>query len=110
MIGLAVMVGVGIFAAGHLKAVAERSAVRQPDAYTAAKAFVLKHPAVKSHTLFSPLKDTLLEPWGPRRWRVTGRAETRDSSGSVTHVVYTCVVGRDSDKWVLEDISVQLQK
>nr|ALS89778.1 double zinc ribbon [uncultured bacterium] len=110
LIAIALLVGVGVFAAGYIKAAADRSGVRPMDAYTATKQFVLRHPAVKAPAEFAPFQDTVLEPWGPRRWRITGRAATRDKSGSAIQVMYTCIVGRESENWVLEDITVELLK
>lgn len=110
LIGLALVAGIGILAAGQAKTKADRTIVQTSDAYEAAKRFVLGRPGVKEPVVFAPLQDSVLESWGPHRWRVAGRAEAQDESDVTVQVLYTCVVEREGNRWMLEDISVQLLK
>jgi hypothetical protein len=110
LIGITFLVVVGILAAGQLKTAADRSITRPQDAYAAAKEFVLQQPGVKAPAFFAPISDVVLEQWGPRKYRVSGRAEARDEAGRAVNLLYTCILERDRQDWALQDISVQLSK
>ena len=84
----------GILAAGHIKNGKGRPSARPEDAYAAAREFVLKQPGIKVPLQFAPLGDTVVDPLGPGKYRVSGRAEARDASGQSVRLMYSCLVER----------------
>jgi hypothetical protein len=110
LIVVAALAGGGILAAGRIRNGVERAATRPEDAYAAAQGFVLRQPSVRQPAVFAPVDETVIEKWGPAKYRVTGRAQVRDETGRPVKMVYSCVVERDVSAWALEDMSVQVSK
>jgi len=75
------------------------------DAYKAALEYVRSAPAMRGATNFSKQKDSVVERWGPTRWRVAGYVDTQPTPGAKVHTFYSCVLHYSGQaRWEVEDL------
>ena len=81
------------------------------DAYKAAQLYLRDVPDLRGASNFSNLRDSVVERWGPTRWRVSGSVDTEAAPGTPVHTFYACVMHYDGQsKWVVEDLTFQRLK
>lgn len=74
-------------------------------AYKAAMEYVQSAPGMKGAVNFSKLEETVVERWGPTRWRISGFADTQPAPGTKVHNLYSCVLRYDGKgRWDVEDL------
>jgi len=74
-------------------------------AYSAAVAYVEETPAFRGATHISAQKDSVIERWGPARYRVAGYVDLSARAGSGVHNYYSCVLHyTGQNAWEVEDL------
>jgi hypothetical protein len=75
------------------------------DAYSAAVTYLRKTPEFKGAISFSKQKDSVIERWGPMRYRVAGYVDLQPKPGSRIHNYYSCVLHYTGQNgWEVEDL------
>ena len=78
------------------------------DAYQAALTYLKAAPDLRGAVRFSNQQESLIERWGPTRFRVSGYVDLQPHSGTRTHNSYSCVLRFDgSDRWEVEDLHIE---
>ncbi|MDR3701125.1 MAG: hypothetical protein P4L56_15875 [Candidatus Sulfopaludibacter sp.] len=78
------------------------------DAYRAALAFLKSAPDVHGAVSFSKPGESVIERWGPARFRVSGYVDWQPNPGSARRDSYSCVLRYDGgDRWQVEDIHIE---
>lgn len=74
------------------------------DAYRAALTYVGSAPNMHGAS-FTPQQESVVERWGPTRWRVSGYADAQPSPGAKVHAYYSCVLHYAGQaRWEVEDL------
>jgi hypothetical protein len=98
----------GITASGTLKNRLNWQTTTATDAYRAAREYVSAQPEIRGALRFSDIKESRIERWDERRWRVSGYADLRDSSGGPVRIRYLCVVRYESPgRWAVDDLLLE---
>jgi hypothetical protein len=78
------------------------------DAYRAALAYMASAPDLRGAVNFSNQKDSVIERWGPLRFRVAGYVDLQPEAGARTHNSYSCVLHyTGADRWEVEDLRIE---
>lgn len=105
---LVLLVLAGLVASSKLQKMVLRAHATPADAYTAAVAYLKKTPEFHEADGFSKQKETVIERWGPTRYRIAGYVVLHRNPGTQTHNYYSCVLsytGRNG--WQVEDFHVE---
>jgi hypothetical protein len=77
-------------------------------AYRAALAFLQTAPDLRGAVNFSKPDESIIERWGPARFRVSGYVDWQPNPGSRGHNSYSCVLRYDGqDRWQVEEIHIE---
>ena len=114
-ISVATLILILIFAVGWVAVTAHRiesiAFWRDTDAasaYRAARKYLESAEAARGACNFSPQAETVVERWGPGRWRVAGSVDTQPAPGSRVHTLYSCVLHYNGrDRWEVEDLQFE---
>ena len=75
------------------------------DAYSAAVTYLEKTPEFRGVSDFSREKDSVIERWGPARYRIAGFADLDRQAGSRIRDYYSCVLHYTGQNgWEVEDL------
>ena len=78
------------------------------DAYRAALAFLQSAPDLRGAVSFSRPGESLIERWGPARFRVSGYLDWPANRAPGGRNSYSCVLRYDGqDHWQVEDIHIE---
>ena len=98
----------GIAASGTIKNHLNWRATTATDAYRAAHEYLSARPEFRGALRLSDLKESRMERWDDRQWRVSGYADLRDSSGGPVRIRYLCVVRYEStNRWAVDDLLLE---
>jgi hypothetical protein len=74
------------------------------DAFSAALQFVRSSPGMRGASNFSQQQNSVVERWGPTRWRVAGYVDIQPAPGAKVRTLYSCVLHYDGQaRWAVED-------
>jgi hypothetical protein len=78
------------------------------DAYRAALTYLKSAPDLRGAVNFSRPDESVIERWGPARFRVSGYVDWQPNAGSRGHNSYSCVLHYDGeDHWQVEDLHIE---
>jgi len=101
------VLGLGLWGSGRIKARVQRWEVSNEDVRKAAQKLVSTNPAVHNPVGFSGIDQTTVEHWDGRRWRVSGYIDTRPEPGVKVRTLYFAVLLNNGTNWNLEDLQLQ---
>ncbi len=74
------------------------------DAYRAALAYLQNTPDLRGAVRFSGADESVIERWGPMRFRISGAVELQSHG----HNTYSCVLTyQGADRWEVEDLHIE---
>jgi hypothetical protein len=77
-------------------------------AYRAALAVMKTGPGLRGAVNFSKPGESVIERWGPARFRVSGSVDWQPNPGARGHNSYSCVLRYDGqNRWQVEDIHIE---
>jgi len=77
-------------------------------AYQAALAYMKTTPDLRGAINFSRQKESMVERWGPMRFRVAGFVDLQPEPGARSHNSYSCVLHYNGeDAWEVEDLRIE---
>lgn len=78
------------------------------EAYRAALAYLKTEPDLATAVSFSQQKESVIERWGPVRFRIAGYVDLQTGPNGKAKDSYSCVLHYNgADRWEVEDLHIE---